>query len=213
MQAVHRLETIAADFVHALDRKQKQYLSQLLGVSPRSLDRLQTGWSKWHRAFTFSMRDPGGSLRGIRFRGADARKWSLRGGREGLFLPVNVPINDVLLICEGPTDTAALLDLNFDVVGRPSCNGGAQMLVDLVCDWTPSTVAIIADADIPGQRGAQSLAAQLVGYVPNSVRIVTPPAKDAREWVRQGATRLDILDAIDAAPALQLGYGVKGGAL
>jgi hypothetical protein len=71
-------------------------------------------------------------------------------------------------------------------------------------------MAIIADSDAPGQRGARSLAARLVGYVRNGVRIVTPPAKDAREWVRQGATRRDVLDAIEAAPIMQLRYGVKG---
>jgi hypothetical protein len=70
-------------------------------------------------------------------------------------------------------------------------------------------VAIIADADAPGQRGARYLASRLVGYVHGGVRIVTPPAKDAREWVQQGATRDDVLAAIDAAPVLQLTYGVK----
>jgi hypothetical protein len=72
--------------------------------------------------------------------------------------------------------------------------------------WQPQAAVIIADADAPGQRGARSLAARLVGYVPDGVRIVTPPAKDAREWVRAGADRLDILDAIEAAPTLTLSY-------
>jgi hypothetical protein len=155
------------------------------------------------------MSDVSGGVLGIRLRAADGRKWSVRGGREGLFLPIDVPIAGTLLICEGASDAAALLDLHFDVVGRPSCMGGVGLLIDFVEQFQPQNIAIIADGDGPGQRGARSLAAHLVGYVPGGVRIVTPPTKDAREWVRQGADRLDVLDAIEAAPALQLRYGVK----
>ncbi len=124
-----------------------------------------------------------------------------------------------MLICEGPTDTAALLDLDLNVIGRPSCTGGVELLINLVCDWKPEEVAIIADADAPGQRGARYLASRLVGYVHGGVWIVTPPkgAKDAREWARLmqssgislETARLEIQEAIGASPVLTLTYGVK----
>jgi 5S rRNA maturation endonuclease (ribonuclease M5) len=204
---------MAVECFAAMGPHLRSLLSEGLSLSARSLTELGVGWSQRHRATTWPMTDADGRVRGIRLRKTDGRKLSVRGGREGLFIPANVPISGGLIICEGATDTAALRDLSFDVIGRPSCNGGAELLVDAIEKWQPSDVAIIADADAPGQRGARSLAARLVGYVPNGVRIVTPPAKDAREWVRKGTTRLDVLDAIEASPVLQLRYGVKGMAL
>ena len=186
-------------------------LARELGVTSESLSRLHVGWAPKHRAFTFPMRDGDGNVCGIRLRRIDGRKLAVKGSRQGLFIPANVPIVGPLLICEGPTDTSALLDLHFDAVGRPSCTGGAQLLVELVRDWHPDEVSIIADADAPGQRGASYLASRLAGYVASGVRVVTPPAgaKDAREWVKLGATRDDVLQAIEAAPLLKLTYGVR----
>jgi 5S rRNA maturation endonuclease (ribonuclease M5) len=200
------LSAMARDCHQAMGPHLRGLLADGLSVSIDSLVRLGVGWSARHRATTWPMTDASGVVRGIRLRAADGRKWSVRGGREGLFIPANVPIGDTLVIVEGATDTAALLDMHLDVVGRPSCTGGVSQLVDLIETWHPQDVVIIADADAPGQRGARYLAARLVGYVPDGVRIVTPPAKDAREWVRAGADRLDILDAIEAAPTLTLSY-------
>jgi hypothetical protein len=66
-------------------------------------------------------------------------------------------------------------------------------------------VVIMADADAPGQRGADSLATVLLAYCP-AVRIATPPAgiKDARAWKRAGATAADVQAMIDAAPVRRL---------
>ena len=59
-----------------------------------------------------------------------------------------------MLICEGPTDTAALLDMGFaNVVGRPSCTGGIKLLVELVCQRRSEEVVVVADGDEPGQGG------------------------------------------------------------
>jgi hypothetical protein len=61
-------------------------------------------------------------------------------------------------------------------------------------------VVIVADADAPGQRGAETLAAVLVAYCAN-VRVIAPPAgiKDAREWKRRGTSHADLQAAINAA--------------
>lgn len=188
-------------------------LSRHLGVSMGSLRRLRIGWSHHDGAFTFPMVDYQGKVRGIRLRGKDGSKWSVSGGREGLFVPANFTANHVygaldslLVICEGATDTAALLDLGFIAVGRPSCSGGVKLLVDMVNNWAPAEVVILADRDDPGHRGAGHLALQLICLTPDGVRIVNPPAgiKDAREWIQQGTTRDDLLDAISAAPAMQV---------
>jgi 5S rRNA maturation endonuclease (ribonuclease M5) len=182
----------------------RESLAAHLGVSVDSLVKLSVGWSTQNDAFTFPMRDSENNFVGIRLRGRDGRKWSVRGGREGLFMSHWLDA-DPLLVCEGPTDTAALMDLGFTAVGRPSCTGGTQLVLDLVRASHWDKVVIVADDDPPGWSGAQRLAHKLLPEM-RKVKIVTPPAgvKDAREWKRQGATRDDVLAAIDAALSLEL---------
>jgi hypothetical protein len=154
---------------------------------------------------------------GVRLRLSGGRKLSVKGGKEGLFVPGPHPNplpkgegTGLLLIAEGPTDTAALLDLGFSAVGRPSCTGGVALLVKLVQHHRPEAVVIVADADAAGIGGAESLAAKLTAYCP-MVRVVTPPAgvKDAREWKRRGATAADVQATIDAAPVRKLSVSVR----
>ena len=185
------------------DRREK--LARSLGVTVDSLSHLGVGWSKQYWGWTFPMSsvrcDAVDMVRGIRLRKPDGRKLSVCGSREGLFIPRGLPRSpDLLLVCEGPTDTAALLDLGFSVAGRPSCTGGVPLLVELVQHKSPSQVVIVADADTPGQRGAQSLAPALVVYAPD-VRVITPPTgvKDARAWCRGGATHGDVVASVAAA--------------
>ncbi|QDU95189.1 toprim domain-containing protein [Lignipirellula cremea] len=181
-------------------------LADSLGLSVASLQRLGVGWSAEHGATTWPMRDVTGVVLGIRLRLASGRKFAVRGGHEGLFLPRDLPDGGVLLICEGPTDTAAMVELGFAAVGRPNCTGGVRLLVDLVRCRSAGEVVIVADIDPhgAGRRGADSLAAVLVAYS-TTVRVIEPGiGKDAREWLQRGGTRADVLTAIDAAPVRQL---------
>lgn len=214
------LGTMVAECESALGPNRRGLLAYDLGVSAESLSRLHVGWSERHRAFTFPMVDASCNFRGVRLRSIDGHKWSVRGGREGLFVAemsagCNAPFDGpgLLLLCEGPTDTAALLDLGFSAIGRPSCTGGNAILLGLLLaddSFTPREVVVVADDDVPGQRGAWRLASMLVSYVPK-VRVISPPTgiKDTRQWKREGATRADVLQAIDSAPVLQLTYGVE----
>jgi hypothetical protein len=180
-------------------------LATRLGVSVRSLARLRTGWSDERRAWTFPMLDPTGRVLGIRLRVPSGRKLSVRGGKEGLFIPEELSPGSDLYIAEGPTDTAALLDLGLDAAGRPSCTGGTAHLTALVRRPRPGRAVIVADADDVGQAGARRLATTLRAYVPD-VRVITPPTphKDARAWVRDGGTRGDVLAAVEAAETVKL---------
>jgi len=181
-----------------------------LGLSARSLRRLAVGWSAEHRAWTFPMRNAAGDVVGIRLRLPRGRKLSVKGGREGLFIPDGLHPGGRLLICEGPTDTAAMLDFGFEAVGRPSCTGGVKHLCELVRRLDVHDVVIVADQDAPGQRGANRLASTLVAYVA-VVRVITPPGdvKDARAWKRAGATAADVLAAIDATKPRRLHVTTK----
>lgn len=172
--------------------------------------RLQVGWSARHRGWTFPMCNGDGEVVGIRLRLLSGKKLSVKGGREGLFLPSGLQRGQSLLIAEGPTDAAALLDFGFPAVGRPSCTGGTKHICELVRRLQPSELVLLADNDEPGQRGAGNLLSVVVAYVP-AVRIITPPAgiKDARAWKAAGATVADISAAIEAAPVRRLAVSVR----
>jgi len=186
-------------------------LADSLGLTPGSLSRLSVGWSPDRRCWSFPMVNVHGNVVGIRLRWSDGRKRSVRGGREGLFIPIDPEVaGGRLLIGEGPTDAAALLDLGYCAIGRPSCTAGLKLVVELVQRQRPAEVIIVADNDVPGQRGARNLESVLAVYAP-SVRIITPPsgAKDARAWLKRGATAADVERTIDAAPVRRLSIKVR----
>lgn len=172
-----------------------------LGVTVASLRRLRIGWTG--RCWAFPMQGRDGAICGIRIRTPSGEKFSERGGKEGLFVPSVLHGTDPLVIAEGPTDTAALLDMDFDAIGRPSCKGGVRLLADFVRWGAWKRHVVFADADGPGLRGALSLARVLATLSPD-VRVVVPPAKDARAWVKAGATRENVLALIEAAPPIRV---------
>jgi hypothetical protein len=179
-------------------------LARELGVTVEALERLCTGWSG--DAWTFPMLDVAGRILGVRLRLPSGRKLAVRGGREGLFYPLDLPTDlttDTMLVCEGPTDCAAALDLGALAVGRPSCTGGVRHIVELVQRRCPGRVVVMADDDGPGRRGAEALASTLLPYI-RQVQVLTPPAKDLRAWMRTGATRAQFQGLIAGAPTRRL---------
>jgi hypothetical protein len=199
------LASLAAGYRDAVNPAHLDELVRSLGSSVDSLTALRIGWSVHHRAWSFPMTDAAGKVVGIRLRRPNGAKFSVTGGKEGLFLPTDDTTDNAMLICEGATDTAALLDMGFsNVVGRPSCSGGVKFVVDLVQLRMPAEVVIVADADKAGQRGAENLASVLVAYT-KLVRVVVPKQfKDVREFFKAGGTRKQLDHAIAAAPARRL---------
>jgi phage/plasmid primase-like uncharacterized protein len=179
-------------------------LEALLGLPAAELKRLRVGWSAKLTATTWPMVDSAGNVVGIRTRDmATGEKKSVSGGTAGVFVPTGLSAgSDRLFICEGPTDTAALMSIGFDCIGRPSCNGAVAITTKLVKKLHPAEVVIVADEDAndAGRRGAESLALALV-TVCKSVRIIFPPSgiNDARDWVRGGATADEVLVVVHAA--------------
>ena len=166
-----------------------------LGVAPAALRALGAVWSASYGAWAFPMHDSDYRVIGIRLRANDGKKWAVTGSRNGLFSD-GCPreIADTMLLCEGPTDTAALLTLGYDVIGRPSCSAGND-LVAAILERDRKHVVIMADADTPGVQGARKLSQDVMRHA-LSVKIVLPLRyKDAREWLRAGATRA-VVDAV-----------------
>lgn len=201
------LDVFAAECSEACELDE---LADSLGLSVQSLHRLSVGRSIRHQgAWTFPMRNTTGRVTGIRLRFPDGQKRSVRGGKEGLFLPRGIDGEKRLLVAEGPTDTAALLDLQFPAVGRPNCTGGVEHLTQLVRIHRFQEIVLVADRDEPGQRGARRLANRLRTLVPR-LRIVVPPAKDVRQWLREGATHSAVESLIYSAPVQKLRINAGG---
>mgnify|MGYP003627626473 CR=1 FL=1 len=163
-------------------------------ISVKSLKRLYLGYAINQGAYSFPMLREGNRLVGIRFRNMEGKKWAMKGSKQGLFIPKQEgPVQQGLLICEGPTDTGCALDMGFDCIGRPSCNSGSDLVIECA---KGRHVAIIADADNVGLDGAERLAFSLKSYCPEVV-VLVPPAKDLRSWVAEGCVRADVLDLIN----------------
>lgn len=159
-----------------------------LGLSTASLVAVGAAWAEPHKAWAFPMCDGHGNVVGIRLRN-ERGKFAVRGSRQGIFLGKaesgKAESGKVLFVCEGPTDTAAALELGLFAVGRPNCCcGGAEIKV-FARRHDVSRVVVIADNDKPGLDGAFKVG----GEVKLPFAVYVPPAKDVREFVRLGGTR------------------------
>lgn len=206
-----------AKFMAGVARKDVGKLAEDLGVSPKSLRRLCIGWDPdKYNAWTFPMsgrrsdydkgdrkgRDFTARVIGFRIRNDEAKKWAWPGSKAGIFLPTELDLDPskVLWIAEGPTDTAAMLTFDFNALGRPSCRGQENEIIDAINWIRPCMVAIMSDPDGPGLNGAEFLAGHLrENKMP--VKIVSPPiSADVRRWVQSGATARDLQNRLDVEP-------------
>ena len=156
----------------------------------------------------YSYTDEGGVLlyQNVRYEPKDFRQrrpdgagrwtWNLDGVRRVLYrLPELIGASDVLFVeGEKDADTGASL-------GLTSTTSGA------VGSWREEfsetlrgkRITIISDADAPGRKHAQRIAASLAGKV-ELVKVLELPAKDLSEWVERGGTREALLELIRNAP-------------
>lgn len=169
-----------------------------LGVSEQALDWIGAAWAGDRNAMAFPMHDgrsPDGSAPcGIRLRTMEGRKFAVTGSRSGIFFPygaMNVIPCRRVFICEGPTDTAACLQMGLFAIGRASCRGGEGIALSVLSQLCPGECVVVSDNDGPGFAGANALMER--------VRIrrtrIVPPGKDMRAFLRDGGNR-EILDAL-----------------
>ena len=176
-----------------LDPTAAKLLGQALGVSVESLIRF--GLGRVGVDWSFPMFNARGQITGMRLRTPAGRKFAVKGSRAGMFLPRGPRTAWSMLICEGTTDAAAMLDAECNVLGRHACRGQVAMITEYV---KGRDVVIVADPGAPGQEGAVQLAEALHSVCPR-VRLFTPPrGKDAREWWHH-TTPQGVRDAINAA--------------
>lgn len=193
-----------------------------LGLDGATVDRLKCGRSCFYMSWCFPMRDGDGRIVGIRLRRyGSGDKFSVAGSKDGLFYDPNLCVERTiscgiygreLTIVEGASDCAAGYAIGLAAVGRSSCNTGADALKRLCERLRVNRVTIVTDNDRfkarivrhpgcapyremwrPGVEGAERLANDLKAMY----RIVTPPKKDLREWVRCGCTAETFREAAD----------------
>ena len=168
-------------------------LASELGVSATALNALGAAWAPLHAAWAFPMRDGYNNIVGIRLRSPQG-KFAVRGSRQGIFTATVSP-QPVLYVCEGPTDTAAALDLGLFAVGRPNCCCGGLDIKLYHRRYQITRAVIVSDNDKPGLDGARKIGIEL--QLPFAVYV--PPAKDLREFVRFGGTATMIENTLKSA--------------
>jgi hypothetical protein len=182
-------------------------LAGQLGVSPAALRELEIGYDGVN--YTFPMRNGLDRVIGVKLRAPKGGKFCVPGSQLGIYWPICVSCksDDDLYICEGESDCAAMLDLGFSAIGRPSCSAGTEAILKFL-SVRRRHVIIMADKDEPkkrpdgslwrpGQEGALLLAKAVSPFV-RSVRVIKPPRhKDVRQWYQAGATKPAVLAVVE----------------
>lgn len=172
----------------------RERLAAQLSLSPESLIQLQVGWNPFDAFWSFPERNGDGEIIGISARYTSGKKKRLAGSRAGLTYAEHWDTGDgSILLVEGGSDTAALITLGLTVVGRPSNNGGVELLIDLL-EHVPHDRDIIVigerdekeDGKWPGKDGAIRTATRLAEELERPVAWSLPPddAKDSRAWLQ-----------------------------
>lgn len=166
--------------------------AQLLKLDVQSIWYMQAAYEPKEAVLAFPMFNAEFRPIGCRFRRRDGKKWSLKGGREGVFMSWMLTASRPVIIAEGPTDAAALVEAGFkNVLGRPNCSGGGQIIRDLLRNHPHTPVVVVSDPDEPGLAGAQ----RLVLSLPNPAVVLAGPS-DIREYVTRFAVRTEAKQSI-----------------
>lgn len=158
-------------------------------------------------------RDAQGEVIGTAYRFPDGRKGFQKGGRRGLIYshPLAASAGQPVFVCEGASDTAAVIGLGLEAVGVPMAGQCGETLTELL---RGRRIVIIRDADTAGTNGTERLVRATQSSC-ESVKVIDPPlkAKDAREAILKGATAQDFLESVeqaDSIPVPLLGSGLTG---
>lgn len=154
-----------------------------IGVLPESLSDLCMVRAD-NCTWAFPMRDHQRRMIGIRLRDDNGKKFAVKGSKQGLFIPQSTP-QPTMFVTEGPTDCAAMLSMGLYAVGKPAAMANPDEIVKFISRWRVRRVVVIADNDRAGLSGAQ----KLVDVCPVPCCELVLPAKDAREFYRNGGTK------------------------
>lgn len=195
-----RFQALADRFRNHPDRKHHlARLADLLGIPAHVLRRCGIGWADSPERWCVPERDDLGRVVGISYRHACGMKTSAVGGKRGLVIPSRPAEDGTLYVCEGMSDTAAMLAAGRRAIGRPSAIPSAvsmAWLAGLINGVTADTrVIVVGDRDDAGRDGACSLSVWLAGECERAVRWALPRRgfNDVREqWQATGNVGLKL---------------------
>ncbi len=162
-------------------------LAKRLGVSIEALRSIGTGWNPELECWTFPEHNGKGQVCGIMKRYKNDSKKTVKGSKRGLTLSNGWDKGlGVLHICEGASDTAALLSRGLKAIGIPSRNYKADDLVILLGKVKNLSLAVVPDNDPadPDHESAGKLALTLKEHLKCPVKLITfnRNCKDLREY-------------------------------
>ena len=124
--------------------------------------------------------------------------WSLNGTRRVLYrLPEVLAVESVLIV-EGEKDVESARSLGL--VATCNSGGAGKWREEYGEVLNGKHVAIIADADEPGRKHAQTVAESLRGKSESLKVLELPGSKDLTEWLAAGGTKGALLGWIEGAP-------------
>lgn len=203
-------------------RDERTRLAGELGLQTVALEELLVGfgWDEYRNQpfSSWPERNAEGRVVGIVRRYRDGSKRTMWGSHHGLYFgrqPTVMP--GPVFLPEGGSDTAALIGLGVNVIGRPSNTGGVGQLGKIL-RTAEKIVVVIGERDRkeieeckcgscmrcwPGLSGALLTAERLMAMLNRTVLVrMFPAAKDTREWLKRntGALAVDAINALSYDP-------------
>ena len=124
--------------------------------------------------------------------------WNLKGTRRVLYRLPDVLKAKSVLIVEGEKDCETARQMGL--VATCNAGGAGKWREEYSDSLRGKRIAVLADADDPGRKHAQQVAASLFGRVESLKLLELPGAKDLTEWVEKGGTRDGLVELISNAP-------------
>jgi DNA primase len=135
--------------------------------------------------------------------------WNLHGTRRVLYRLPEVLAEKSLLICEGEKDCETARALG--IVATCNAGGAGKWREEYSEHLHGKQIIIIADADEPGRKHAETVSASLQWKASSIKALELPGAKDLSEWVEHGGARDALLELFRNAPERKSTTQVTGG--
>ena len=135
--------------------------------------------------------------------------WNLDGVRRVLYRLPEVCAAKAVLVVEGEKDVETARGLGFTATCNPG--GAGKWRNEYAQLLRGKRVGIIADADEPGRKHAQEVAASLSGRAEIVKVLKLLGAKDLTQWTERGGTCEQLHEILKSAPILNAAASPSGG--
>lgn len=97
-----------------------------------------------------------------------------------------------IIIVEGASDVLSAMDLGFVAIGRPSAEGGMELLKEM--PLSGKEIWIIGENDAGAGRAGMEKTYVNIKHLSENIFCIMPPegVKDLRQWVKQGLTQEEL---------------------